>query len=260
MPSAPKLVAIYGLYDPRTDALRYIGKAKEPARRRKGHLRRSALNLPYPVARWCKELVAQGLEPRQEVLTWARDWEMAERRLIAAHRKAGADLLNLAAGGVDIPARANKIRPSVPTSMLYRSAMMELARARGILQASQSSAASGINELMKGIRGARALLLRKGKMQAAIAFDVNLWAHFVQGTPLDWYMTSMEPVPNQSAEYRRAVMDGVRATLARYGLLPTPLTPALPPGRQRRSSPTQAQMLANVDRTIALRAAHAIAA
>lgn len=260
MPSAPKLVAIYGLYDPRTDALRYIGKAKDPARRRKGHLRRSALNLPYPVARWCKELVAQGLEPRQEVLTWARDWEMAERRLIAAHRKAGADLLNLAAGGVDIPPRANKIRPTTPTSLLYRSAMGELARVRGMVQPSQANVVAGINELMKGIRGARALLLRKGKMYAAIAFDVNLWAHFVQGTPLDWYMTNMEPVPNQSAEYRKAVMDGVRATLARYGLLPPLPGPALPPGRQRRSCPTTAQMIVNVDRRIALLNAHAIAA
>jgi hypothetical protein len=45
-----------------------------------------------------------------EVFTWARDWETAERRIIAAHRKAGAPLLNVARGGVDIPANRGKAR------------------------------------------------------------------------------------------------------------------------------------------------------
>lgn len=30
MPSAPKLTAIYGLFDPRTGAIRYIGKSVKP--------------------------------------------------------------------------------------------------------------------------------------------------------------------------------------------------------------------------------------
>jgi hypothetical protein len=91
-------VEIYGLYDPDTDELRYIGKANNAAKRLKTHL--FERKLTRPVNRWVKSLVDQGKAPVMRVLeVVAKDlWEEAERRLIAQHRGT-AKLLNLADGG-----------------------------------------------------------------------------------------------------------------------------------------------------------------
>jgi hypothetical protein len=93
-----KLVEIYGLYDPDSGDLRYVGKANSTAHRLKTHILER--NLDRPICRWVKSLVEQGKCPRAVVFEAVPEdqWEEAERRLIAEHRKT-SDLLNLADGG-----------------------------------------------------------------------------------------------------------------------------------------------------------------
>ena len=88
---------IYGLYDPRDDSLRYIGKSKNSAQRFKGHL--SDFKRTTPVYLWIHQLRALGLKPYFLVLEEAEDWIEAERRLIKEARARGEKLLNLAKGG-----------------------------------------------------------------------------------------------------------------------------------------------------------------
>ncbi len=90
---------IYGLYDPRDGALRYVGKAVDSVKRLGYHLREFRRSTPVYV--WIAELRALGLHPSMQVLLVCEDfrWEAEERRLIVEHRAAGADLLNVAVGG-----------------------------------------------------------------------------------------------------------------------------------------------------------------
>jgi hypothetical protein len=90
---------IYGLFDPRSGELRYIGKAANAERRLKSH-KRDAKRRTTPVYVWMRDLAQAGMSPALKVLeTTGADWQSVERRLIAKHLEAGADLLNLAPGG-----------------------------------------------------------------------------------------------------------------------------------------------------------------
>jgi hypothetical protein len=93
-------VEIYGLFDPRDGSLRYIGKANCAAKRFRSHLRDSRRR-KTPLYAWVRKLAGGGLLPvLRVVLTCDRsEWQMWERRLIAAARETGDSLLNVAAGG-----------------------------------------------------------------------------------------------------------------------------------------------------------------
>ena len=94
---------IYGLYEPDTDALRYIGQTTKTANDRlSNHMSPSGLNKRVYVACWLKGLVARGLRPVVRVLAEASDREELDRmevEYIRASREAGARLVNLAPGG-----------------------------------------------------------------------------------------------------------------------------------------------------------------
>lgn len=90
------MVFIYGLTDPDTGAIRYIGKANNMGARLKSHLR-DATTKSRPVNLWIRALVVSGKLPGMIELRRVADvdWPRAEKELIAAH----SDLLNLASGG-----------------------------------------------------------------------------------------------------------------------------------------------------------------
>lgn len=92
------MIEIYGLYCPDTDALRYVGKAKDANKRFKTHLTERVFT--RPINNWVRALVAAGKLPVLKILETVEDdkWEEAERRLIAEYRKT-CDLLNVADGG-----------------------------------------------------------------------------------------------------------------------------------------------------------------
>lgn len=87
---------IYGLADPRTGEIKYIGKANNAETRYKGHLR-DAKRRKTPVYEWINTL-----EERPQLIVLAscttEDWQSVERQIIAQYRVEG-ELLNLADGG-----------------------------------------------------------------------------------------------------------------------------------------------------------------
>lgn len=130
-------IELYGLFDPDTDELRYIGKADNSVKRLKTHLWDSR-TAKRPVCQWIKGLVESGRTPRMQVLEVVdrEEWEDAEKRLIALHRKT-ARLLNLADGGampsqtkeqrIKAAKASNKVQSESPM-YAYNRAKMEMGK------------------------------------------------------------------------------------------------------------------------------------
>lgn len=129
-------VEIYGLYDPDTNELKYIGKARDSAKRLKTHIW-DAANGKRPVCVWIRGLIAQRKCPKVEVLERVPEdqWKATERRWIAQYRET---LLNLAPGG-DMPsctreqrqaaARASNLKQAQdPKMKAFNKAKFEMAR------------------------------------------------------------------------------------------------------------------------------------
>jgi hypothetical protein len=88
------MASIYGLYDC-DGALRYIGKANDPAKRLKGHMR-DRQRRRSPLYDWLNK---HGLPEMRVIEQDCADWCEAERRLITDARVRGEKLLNVADGG-----------------------------------------------------------------------------------------------------------------------------------------------------------------
>lgn len=98
--SAPKTF-IYGLCDPLTQQLRYIGKSNDPSVRNYEHTSARFLKSKTHKNHWIKSLQSKALRPElfiiEEVL---RDgWQEDERFWIAYFKSIGANLTNSTAGG-----------------------------------------------------------------------------------------------------------------------------------------------------------------
>src|SRR6185369_1307504 len=90
---------IYGLVDPRSDQLRYVGKTVREARRRLGQHVWQARNEGHKrhVLAWLDGLETAGLRPEiveLERVSPGGDWEEAEQFWIAYFRFLGANLCN----------------------------------------------------------------------------------------------------------------------------------------------------------------------
>lgn len=94
-----KTVCIYGLIDPRTSCLRYIGKANDPHERYKDHMRE--MRRVTPLYQWISKLRGAGLSPMLVVLDFCDEesWADTERSAIKNARETGVQLLNVADGG-----------------------------------------------------------------------------------------------------------------------------------------------------------------
>lgn len=94
---------IYGLYDPRTHRLRYVGQTtKSLAIRLTGHLCPSSLRQKSHVYAWLRKLIRLGLRPSIQLLSEAdnqTELDNLEIRLIAEARARGEDLTNISNGG-----------------------------------------------------------------------------------------------------------------------------------------------------------------
>lgn len=95
---AQEKAEIYGLVCPRTNQIRYIGKAKCASKRLKAHLRELRRS-KSPVYCWIDSLRKEGLSPAMVVLCVSWDWRSTERTLIQQGREDGLRLLNVADGG-----------------------------------------------------------------------------------------------------------------------------------------------------------------
>lgn len=94
---------VYGLYDPTTRKLRYVGQTTKTLNERlSNHLSPSGLKKHLHVACWLRGLVGAGLKPRAKVLCTAENREELDRfeiEQINSAKTHGADLTNLAVGG-----------------------------------------------------------------------------------------------------------------------------------------------------------------
>lgn len=89
------MASIYGLTDPKTGEVRYIGKANDPEKRLAGHMR-DMTRRNTPLYCWMRKNGKPGLVVLSEN---CQDWKSEERRIIAEYRAASARLLNVADGG-----------------------------------------------------------------------------------------------------------------------------------------------------------------
>lgn len=96
-----ELAQIYGLHDPDTSELRYVGVTCDPDGRLAQHLTPSNLHKMRPLSAWLRALVAAGKRPVMRTIeTVSIDKINAvERRAIADARTRGEALLNVRPGG-----------------------------------------------------------------------------------------------------------------------------------------------------------------
>lgn len=94
---------VYGLIDPRSGGLRYVGKTERSAvARLKRHIHNAREGVKSHVYNWLRQLLAAGLKPEVEVLErheTAEALDEAERHFIAYFRSIGCDVVNLTSGG-----------------------------------------------------------------------------------------------------------------------------------------------------------------
>jgi hypothetical protein len=120
-PDAP--IYIYGLVDPRTDLIRYVGVADDPENRLIRHLYQRKADKTYK-NRWLSKLWEKGLRPTIRIIDivdpTCEDWETIERFYIAAYRAVGFSLTNASAGGSGtrgyVPTPTARQRHSIATA------------------------------------------------------------------------------------------------------------------------------------------------
>lgn len=99
----PGTVYIYGLTDPETDEIRYIGKSIRPTERVNNHMNEKS---NCHRSHWLQSLKAKGQWPGLvilEMINGAWPWQHSERHWIAYGRKMGWRLTNNTSGGDGVP-------------------------------------------------------------------------------------------------------------------------------------------------------------
>jgi hypothetical protein len=96
-----KPVYIYGLVDPRTDVVMYIGKTVDIKNRLRQHRKPRADQRMTRVKSWAISLKSKGLEPSMVILEACTEdsWKDREIFHIQDHRSKNDKLLNMADGG-----------------------------------------------------------------------------------------------------------------------------------------------------------------
>jgi hypothetical protein len=112
---------IYGLVDPITEFVRYVGKAYNPKRRRQAHMNPSSLKPKTRKNHWIKSLLGAGRKPELILLEQVKEceWEDAERRWIAHYRNIpGYPQLTNGTSGGDGAEKGFKHKPETIAKMV----------------------------------------------------------------------------------------------------------------------------------------------
>ncbi len=98
--SASATTFIYALLDPRTGAIRYVGKADDPQKRLGDHLRQCKCGESYR-AHWLRQLLRDGLRPLLEVVDEVAqsEWAAVECAYVTFYKEQGCELVNATPGG-----------------------------------------------------------------------------------------------------------------------------------------------------------------
>lgn len=115
-PATWRVNYIYGLTDPETGAVRYIGKSIRPLERFANHMNEKS---NCHRSHWLQSLKARGLEPGLvifEEVSGAWPWQEAERYWIARGRRLGWPLTNNTSGGDGVPDLHPEARAKIATT------------------------------------------------------------------------------------------------------------------------------------------------
>lgn len=101
---------IYGLRDPTTNKIRYVGKTTDLGRRLREHIGQSGKG---HLGCWLDSLCRRGFKPSIVVIQWVASdkWQEAERFWIAALKDAGANLVNGSLGGLGGSNKGHRFNP-----------------------------------------------------------------------------------------------------------------------------------------------------
>jgi hypothetical protein len=116
---------VYGLHDPRTGELRYIGKSDNPCGRLAQHMQEAR---GTHRCNWVQSLRKIGLKPVLTIIDATppgSDWPWMERVYIAAARSAGAPLTNGTDGGEGVAGLSDETRERLRRVHLGRKASPE---------------------------------------------------------------------------------------------------------------------------------------
>lgn len=114
---------IYGLTDPRTGEVRYIGQSSRGDRRPREQMRPSSLACDSYKNRWLRQLKSLGLRYRIEILEdcSSRDiLDTAEQRWIAIARRDGWPITNCTDGGGGLPSPTEETRRKMSARQMGR--------------------------------------------------------------------------------------------------------------------------------------------
>ena len=159
---------IYGLVDPENGKVRYVGKANNPEKRLKGHVKDAH---SYRCANWVKALRRRGLSP--QVITLAvvpiDDWQGAERSQIHLYRSLGMADLNLADGGEGWPGgtHSEQSRAKISAALVGRNTWNKGIAHTQETRAKISMALKGKPNSCKGMKGKQASLETQSRMSIA---------------------------------------------------------------------------------------------
>lgn len=113
-------IYIYGLIDPVTNRIRYIGKSTRPRGRLSDHCNERS---PCHRTHWIQSLLAQGKRPLLivlERLAADADWQAVERQWIAFGREQGWPLVNGTDGGDGVCGLSPEARERIATAWIGR--------------------------------------------------------------------------------------------------------------------------------------------
>ena len=99
-----EIVYIYGLLDPRTDELRYVGKSINPRTRIRKHLSERYNHNSYK-DRWIRKLMDDGVKPKLLIIDVVpkNNWQFWEMYYISYFKELGVKLTNGTEGGDQPP-------------------------------------------------------------------------------------------------------------------------------------------------------------
>jgi hypothetical protein len=129
-----RATTIYGLIDPRTQELRYVGKTINPLPfRLSQHINDAARGrVDIFRFRWINKLSRMGLKPDIfEIETVTSNWQEAEQFWIAYFKSIGADLVNATAGGDGIHSHKHSAATKAKMSAAAKSGSYDLRKRRG---------------------------------------------------------------------------------------------------------------------------------
>lgn len=116
---------IYGLHDPRTGELRYIGKSDRPLERLSNQIQERAATHR---CHWIQSLRNLGLRPVQTIIDAVppgADWQSVERAYIAGAKLAGCRLTNGTDGGDGVPGLSDEAKARMRAANVGRKASAE---------------------------------------------------------------------------------------------------------------------------------------